>query len=203
MPRASPYTPRSCPTSSRTTSTRRSTSRSHRPTRPTPRRSRSPSRSSSAHRTRNRRSRRVRGQQLRLELRQRHPVPLEHGLGSVCLQWNDLPPDGPERRHEQHGGVLRTARKGDFNNAAVTTATDLFNATSAGSPTSPDQAAAMCDVLRPDRPQHAVPLRLRLAVVASPALHDVPARWPAELPGVRVPAIQLARCRPTAPTRAA
>jgi len=43
-------------------------------------------------------------------------------------------------------------RKGDFNNATVTRTTDLFNATSAGSPTTPDQAANMCSSFVPTDP---------------------------------------------------
>ncbi|HSQ58238.1 MAG TPA: DUF1559 domain-containing protein, partial [Gemmata sp.] len=43
-------------------------------------------------------------------------------------------------------------RKGDFNNGQVTLATDLFNATSAGSPSTPDQAAVMCANFVPSDP---------------------------------------------------
>ena len=43
-------------------------------------------------------------------------------------------------------------RKGDFNNATITLTTDLFNATSAGAPTTPDQADAMCNAFVPTDP---------------------------------------------------
>jgi prepilin-type N-terminal cleavage/methylation domain-containing protein len=43
-------------------------------------------------------------------------------------------------------------RKGDFNNGSITLASDLFNATSMGSPTTPDQAASMCSAFVPVDP---------------------------------------------------
>jgi prepilin-type N-terminal cleavage/methylation domain-containing protein/prepilin-type processing-associated H-X9-DG protein len=43
-------------------------------------------------------------------------------------------------------------RKGDFNNGTITLTTDLFNAAGAGSPTTPDQAASMCDTFVPTDP---------------------------------------------------
>jgi prepilin-type processing-associated H-X9-DG protein len=43
-------------------------------------------------------------------------------------------------------------RKGDFNNGTITLSTDLFNAASAGSPATPDQAAAMCNSFVPSDP---------------------------------------------------
>jgi prepilin-type N-terminal cleavage/methylation domain-containing protein/prepilin-type processing-associated H-X9-DG protein len=43
-------------------------------------------------------------------------------------------------------------RKGDFNNATITLATDLFNTAGAGSPTSADQADALCNAFVPADP---------------------------------------------------
>lgn len=43
-------------------------------------------------------------------------------------------------------------RKGDFNNGTLTLATDLFNASSAGSPTTPDEANALCNSFTPSDP---------------------------------------------------
>jgi prepilin-type N-terminal cleavage/methylation domain-containing protein/prepilin-type processing-associated H-X9-DG protein len=43
-------------------------------------------------------------------------------------------------------------RKGDFNNGTITLTTDLFNATSAGSPTTPDEANSMCNAFVPSDP---------------------------------------------------
>ncbi len=43
-------------------------------------------------------------------------------------------------------------RKGDFNNGIITLTTDLFNAASAGSPTTPDQANTMCNAFVPTDP---------------------------------------------------
>jgi prepilin-type N-terminal cleavage/methylation domain-containing protein/prepilin-type processing-associated H-X9-DG protein len=43
-------------------------------------------------------------------------------------------------------------RKGDFNNATITRASDLFNASASGSPTTPDQAASLCVAFTPTDP---------------------------------------------------
>lgn len=43
-------------------------------------------------------------------------------------------------------------RKGDFNNGTITLTSDLFNAASAGSPTTPDQANALCIGFNPTDP---------------------------------------------------
>ena len=43
-------------------------------------------------------------------------------------------------------------RKGDFNNGTITLTTDLFNATGAGSPTTADEAATMCNAFVPTDP---------------------------------------------------
>jgi prepilin-type N-terminal cleavage/methylation domain-containing protein/prepilin-type processing-associated H-X9-DG protein len=40
-------------------------------------------------------------------------------------------------------------RKGDFNNGSITHQTDLFNAAATGSPTTPDQAASLCNLFTP------------------------------------------------------
>ena len=43
-------------------------------------------------------------------------------------------------------------RKGDFNNGTISLATDLFNAASAGSPSTADQADALCNAFVPSDP---------------------------------------------------
>jgi prepilin-type N-terminal cleavage/methylation domain-containing protein/prepilin-type processing-associated H-X9-DG protein len=43
-------------------------------------------------------------------------------------------------------------RKGDFNNGTITLATDLFNASGAGAPTTADQANSLCNAFTPTDP---------------------------------------------------